>query len=306
QPLAIVLACTELAIAVLLAVPPAQPLGAIGALVLLLAFTLALAAQLLRGKHPTCACFGSLSQAAISWRSVARNGVLMALAGGLMASPQTGILAIDFAALPALIALSWAALATLWLFHLTRQNGRLLLRIEQLEHNPTVAPSTEPTPQPQPLQVGAPVPPLNLSDARGRPFDVRGFRGKPVLLLFLDAGCSHCRSLLAQLRDVPLAASDMAVVVVSENDQLRPQLPAEATLLIDPSWSGTTPLFGLRGTPAAVWIDEEGALSQAAVHGTSAVSALMALLLGARQLITAKSAPSNAKIEEARHELAPV
>jgi peroxiredoxin len=294
QSLVIALALTEIAIAILLAYPPMQAAGLLGALVLLAVFTLALIGQLLRGKRPTCACFGALTQSPISWKSVGRNGLLMALAIGLVVLPTTNSLPQQTISLSSLVAMAWAALSAIWLLHLTRQNGRLLLRIEQLEQTPTDAPST----QPQPLQVGAALPLLRLNDAHGRPFDLHKFRGMQVLFLFLDANCAHCRPLIARLHDAPLVnlyAASMAIIVVSESDDLRHQLPAEATLLVDPDWSTMT-LFGLRGTPAAAWIDVDGALAKTVVHGASAV----------RAEIDAVIAPSNHVREEVHHELATV
>jgi hypothetical protein len=285
QPLAIALACAEIASAVLLAISPTQLLGAFGALALLAAFTLALMAQLLRGKRPTCACFGALSQAAISWKSVARNGLLMALAVGLIALPPLETLPFEAAVLPTLIAISWAALSTFWLLHLTRQNGRLLLRIEQLEQSTSNTLST----QTQPLQLGAALPTLHLNDAHGHLVDLRQLRGTPTQFLFLDADCAHCRAILTQLNALPLANAGLALIVISETDALRQQLPAEATLLIDPGWS-TMPVFGLRGTPAAVRFDADGVMTQAAVHGTTAV----------------RNALSQNFSQEVRYEYAPV
>jgi hypothetical protein len=187
-------------------------------------------------------------------------------------------------------------LARYTLLLLTRQNGRLLLRIEQLERGATVQTTQQPAPL-QPLRVGNALPPLHLNDARGRPFDQRSLLGKPALFLFLDATCSHCQSLLAQLRESPLANASTTLIVVGENDALRYHLPSGVTLLVDPGWS-TTALFGLRGTPAAVPFDADGALAQAAVHGASAVKNAI------DRIIVGGSVASRG--EEARHELAPV
>lgn len=48
------------------------------AFLVLLAFTVAIVANLVRGRRPRCACFGSWSSAPIGWRHVARNAVLLA------------------------------------------------------------------------------------------------------------------------------------------------------------------------------------------------------------------------------------
>jgi hypothetical protein len=292
QPIAIHLIVLELATAALLAFPPTRPAGALCALALLATFTLALLAQLLRGRRPACACFGALNQAPISWRSVGRNVLLMALALGVLAWP-------DAAAVPMLqeqlapldlLALILIALGALWLLHLTRQNGRLLLRIEQLERSAAAGAAAQPHVR-QPLRVGDPAPALALSDARGRPFDLRALRGKPVLLLYLDTACAHCRALLAHLREAPLAGADAVFVVISAGD-MRRDLPGEAIALVDPDWASAA-TFGVRGTPAAVLIDDAGAWAQAAVHGGSGVRAAID-----RHIPAAR--------EEGRHEFASV
>ena len=70
----------ELVLGALLVVGVVRPLVAIATAVLLAAFTALLSARLARGERPPCACFGRLSTRPISWWSVARNLVLIALA----------------------------------------------------------------------------------------------------------------------------------------------------------------------------------------------------------------------------------
>jgi Methylamine utilisation protein MauE len=56
------------------------PYAGVAAIVLLAAFTVFLAAALVRGVEAPCACFGSLSTRPVSWWSVARNVALIGLA----------------------------------------------------------------------------------------------------------------------------------------------------------------------------------------------------------------------------------
>lgn len=274
SPALIMLVGIELLLVALLAYPPTQLVGAWGALAVLAVFTLAIMGQLLRGRRPTCACFGALTSAAISWKSVGRNLLFMSLAGALIVLPRLNATPPPFATFSwtALIAVVWSGISAAWLLLLTRQNGRLLLRLEQLEQRADAAPT--PAPLAGPLSVGAALPSLALNDVRGRPFDLRHFRGAPVLLLFLDAACNHCQPLLAQLRDPQLSHTNTALVVISASAALRHDLPAEVTVLVDPVWSTLT-LFGLRGTPAAASLAPDGTLAHGAVHGTASVQALL-------------------------------
>jgi uncharacterized membrane protein YphA (DoxX/SURF4 family) len=56
------------------------PVPAVGALVMLLAFTIVLLMALRGATRPVCACFGAWSPSPISWASVGRNLVLAFLA----------------------------------------------------------------------------------------------------------------------------------------------------------------------------------------------------------------------------------
>jgi Methylamine utilisation protein MauE len=53
---------------------------------LLVAFTVLLLRVLARGEHPRCRCFGSLTAGRVTWWAVARNVVLLALAGLALAA----------------------------------------------------------------------------------------------------------------------------------------------------------------------------------------------------------------------------
>lgn len=57
----------------------AEPVARFGTLVLLAAFTGLVVCNLLRGNRPACACFGARASTPISWWTVARNGVLIAM-----------------------------------------------------------------------------------------------------------------------------------------------------------------------------------------------------------------------------------
>ena len=73
--LAVLLPIAELAVAVLL-LPAASALaGALGALTLLLVFSVAIAANLARGRTPDCHCFGQVHSEPVGARTLARNGL---------------------------------------------------------------------------------------------------------------------------------------------------------------------------------------------------------------------------------------
>ena len=79
--LASVVPFVELTVGALLVVQIWRPWPAVAALALLVAFTVLIAAHLRAGRRPACACFGAWTATPLGWRHLARNAVLLALAG---------------------------------------------------------------------------------------------------------------------------------------------------------------------------------------------------------------------------------
>src|SRR5918992_635576 len=83
-PLGILLPLAELAVAAALIPTSTAFWGALGALALLLLFIAGIGANLARGRRPDCHCFGQLHSAPAGWSTLARNGVLAAVAALLV------------------------------------------------------------------------------------------------------------------------------------------------------------------------------------------------------------------------------
>lgn len=74
----------ELVLGALLITQVGRVVTAIVAIGLIVSFTFLIVANLLGGRRPVCACFGSLSAAPLGWSHVARNATFIAL--GVLAS----------------------------------------------------------------------------------------------------------------------------------------------------------------------------------------------------------------------------
>src|SRR6266550_3919213 len=81
SPFGTLLPLAELAVAVALVPPVSAWWGALGALALLLLFVVGIGYNLARGRTPDCHCFGQLHSAPAGWPTLARNGILAAIAG---------------------------------------------------------------------------------------------------------------------------------------------------------------------------------------------------------------------------------
>ncbi len=146
-PVALALPAAELVVAVLLLFGVTRVAGAAGALGLLAIFSVAIVANLARGRTPDCHCFGRLHSAPAGWGTVARNAVLAACAMALLAAGSsasepdafawvgklglTGLLALA----AALGAVGLAAAAGAALLSLTRSQGRLLVEVDTLRRS---------------------------------------------------------------------------------------------------------------------------------------------------------------------------
>ena len=78
-----VLPFVELAVAVAVVVPAASRWGALAGLGLLLAYTAAIAVNMLLGRKPECRCFGAIYAMPIGWRALVRNLLLSSAAVAL-------------------------------------------------------------------------------------------------------------------------------------------------------------------------------------------------------------------------------
>jgi hypothetical protein len=79
-PVATALPGVELVVGALMIVGIGGPVPAVVALVLLVGFSVAIARQLVDGRHPPCACFGAWSQRPLGEGHLVRNAGLIVLA----------------------------------------------------------------------------------------------------------------------------------------------------------------------------------------------------------------------------------
>src|ERR1700722_14482866 len=115
--------------------------GAAGVVAMLLLFTGAIGVNMARGRTPDCHCFGQLHSERIGWKTTVRNAGLSALAALVVWEGPQNAATSPLAWLgglshleTAVLALAGLAAFQLWFsFHLLRQNGRLMLRVEMIE-----------------------------------------------------------------------------------------------------------------------------------------------------------------------------
>jgi peroxiredoxin len=306
-PLGVLLPLAELAVAATLLPASTAWWGALGALALLSVFVVGISFNLARGRKPDCHCFGQLHSAPAGWKTLARNGVLAAVAGfvlwegyegGAGPSALAWLGSLSAAQLLGLLGgvVMLALLAGQWWFlvHLLRQNGRLLVRLEAMEAHLAegggVAPSENGTAlhQAEGLPVGSPAPEFSLSGLRGETITLEALRssGKPVMLLFTDPGCGPCNALLPDVgRWQEEHAQKLTLVLVSrgevEENKTKAQEHGLRNVLLQKYWEVSTS-YEVRGTPSAVLIASEGKVASPVGGGAEGIRGLLSYAVGER------------------------
>jgi methylamine dehydrogenase accessory protein MauD len=320
-PLGVLLPLAELAVAAALIPTSTAIWGAVGALVLLLLFVAGIGANLARGRRPDCHCFGQLHSSPAGWSTLARNGVLAAIAAfvvwqglegevgpsvigwlGTLSTTQL-LIVVGGTVVLALVAVQW-----FFLFGVLRQNGRLLTRLNALENRLAaagLAPSENGAHQTSGLPVGSPAPAFTLVDLDGEKVALDGLRarGKPVMLVFTDPDCDVCMELLPdigrwqQQYDGKLTIAVVGEGTVAENSAEASEHGLENVLLQE-DWE-VADAYEVDAAPSAVVLSPEGIISSPVAEGPEEVAALLAYAAGERaQLPLFQSAAGHAADDE--------
>jgi thiol-disulfide isomerase/thioredoxin len=292
-PLSSFLPFAELAIAFVLTLTTATWWGSVAALSLLLIFTIGITINLAKGRSFDCHCFGQLHSAPISLSTVVRNLLLVAAAAfvgwqahnGLALSPVAWLgnwmstypaVAFEASLVGALIAGGWLIL------HLFRQNGRLLLRMDQLE----VVINNSGLGQIQAasgLSIGSPAPSFELPRASGDLLSLDGMleAGKPILLIFSDPKCAPCDALLPDIAHWEREYSDeLAIALVSRDSKGSQSSKYELKNVLIQQNREVAEAFHAQATPSAVLIKADGSIGSNVVMGSQAIAELIAKATG--------------------------
>jgi methylamine dehydrogenase accessory protein MauD len=300
---AVVLPVVELAVAAALLPKSTAWWGAAAALVLLLAFMLAIAISLARGRTLDCHCFGQLHSAPAGPSTLIRNGVLAGAAVLVLVQGQNSVGPSAFAWLgevgaAGLAILIGTALATValvvvvsLLLALLRQNGRLVLRLEALEAQlgDGIADG---------LPVGASAPAFELRALRGPPRTLAELLApqRPVLLVFTEPHCGPCAALVPEIAGWQDDHADLlTIAVVGRRDRGANRELAKYGLrnVLFQRAREVSVAYGVHGTPSAVLIAVDGTIASLPAPGADAIRRLVSDALGSSQ--ASRNGTSNGK-----------
>src|SRR5215212_7406548 len=306
-PLGLLLPLAELTVAATLLPASTAWWGALGALALLSVFVVGITYNLARGRKPECHCFGQLHSAPAGWKTLARNGVLAAIAGfvlwagyegGAGPSALSWVGVFSTAQLLGLLVgvLVLSLLAGQWWFlvHLLRQNGRLLVRLEAVEatlaeDGSVLATSQNGTPvhqEAEGLPVGSEAPNFNLSGLHGETLSLEALRssGKPVMAIFTDPGCGPCNAMLPDVgRWQEEHAQKLTLSLISrgevEENKTKASEHGLSNVLVQKDWE-ISESYEIRGTPSAVLVSADGKVASPVAGGAEGIRGLLSYAVG--------------------------
>jgi peroxiredoxin len=177
-------------------------------------------------------------------------------------------------------------LISLWIgfYQIVKQQGRILLRLDQLEQKAQAAgaglekPGEEAEPAGLPLQSDFPA--FGLPDLAGRTVTLEAFRGKRVLLVHWNFECGFCDSIAAELGRLETSFEKQNVQLVllaygearSNQEQAAEHgLKCPILLMKDGEKAAA---FEHEGTPVAYLLDEEGRVAAPLARGADRVLSL--------------------------------
>jgi thiol-disulfide isomerase/thioredoxin len=297
-PLALMLPLAELAAAGLLLPAATTGLGAAAVLALLGVFSAAVAVSLVRGRAPECHCFGQLHSAPASWKTLARNAALAALAAFSLvaASGHLGALAwmgrlrgMEIVALALAIALAVTVVAGIAGFlSLLSSYGRVLVRLDRVEHllaEAGVDDDEVETPPELGLEPGTPAPAFAASDVAGAPVTLDDLLapGRPLLLLFTSPHCGPCAELLPDAVSWQERHGDELTVAFAAHgapDEIRAEaMEFELEHVLVDEEQKLYELFDAGGTPSAVLVEADGSIGSWVAEGRGWIELLVADVL---------------------------
>jgi peroxiredoxin len=292
----------ELATAVALVPAATAWWGGTAALVLLLVFIGAIGISLARGRRPDCHCFGQIHSAPVGWKTLLRNAALATVAafivwqgredpgpgvGGWLSDMTVGQLV---AMTGGAVLLGVMAIATYLFVSFMRQNGRILVRLDELEARLNAGglgqmiPAAEETGDG--LPPGTPAPRFSLAGLYGERLTLDFLRssGKPVMLFFTDPGCGPCNALMPEIGQWQREHRDQVRIAIITRGDVEANLAKSSEhglsdVLVQQDRE-VAQAFGENGTPSAVLVNPDGTIASYLAAGADAIRSLLARALG--------------------------
>ena len=172
-------------------------------------------------------------------------------------------------------------------YQLVRQNGRILLQMQSLQQelgelrrSMIPAPPAMPA-MPAGLSLGSTAPAFELPDFSGRMRKLSDWRGRRILLIFFNPGCSFCVQMASDIAALPQGVGGgftpllVSTGGLSENKKLVDEHGIRCPVLLQKKMEVAS-TYNVSGTPIGYMIDEQGNIASEMAVGAPALLALAA------------------------------
>ncbi|HWN10595.1 MAG TPA: MauE/DoxX family redox-associated membrane protein [Pyrinomonadaceae bacterium] len=198
----------ELAIALGLLVNSTTSAAALGALILLSLFIVAISINLAKGRTHDCHCFGQLHSRPLGWSTLLRNFLFALAAGVVLWQSLNGPVESISQTFRELGKIQWVLLiagilGTIGTLVDYRRRARL-----------TAKEAVAPDPKPEGLPINSIAPAFELTAYEGGSRSLAQLiaPGKPLLLIFTSPSCGPCVALFQEIKDWQRAHSDQLTI----------------------------------------------------------------------------------------------
>ena len=252
-------------------------------------------------KRPDCHCFGALHSAPAGWRTLARTGLLAALAAFVVvaghADPSLSVIAwtsdiegIEWLVLALAVALvAVVAVGGYAVLHVMWSYGRVLVRLDAVEGRLRAAGFDLEEPDDIPelgLEPGTPAPAFDLEAMEGGRVSLADLLepGRPALLLFTSPTCGPCSHLMPTVAEWQREhADELTVALLSAGDAEAVRADAAEhgleNVLLDTDLA-TYEAYQANGTPSAVLVGDDGTVAAWLAAGSDWIESLVQQALG--------------------------
>ena len=209
-------------------------------------------------------------------------------------------------ALPVLAVAVALLLVSIWVvfYHLLKQQGRILLALDQIRQAIGVPAGA----QPQSLPVGTEFPSFALPDLSGNEVKLEDFRGKSTLLVNWSPNCGFCDRIAPALAEVASSQDKLQIILLARGDEKANRDTAEEHRLKCPIQivqdSDVPAPFKEFGTPVAYLLDAEGRVASPMAVGAEQVPELAraAAGLGTKPVAAGRALPGKRPLSDSRIE----
>lgn len=165
-------------------------------------------------------------------------------------------------------------------YQLTRQNGRILLELEEIRARLDTADASTVTPSAsQGLPLGTPAPTFDLPTLDGGRVGLQDLLGRRTLAVFFDPNCGFCRQMAQDLAELPqagLPGGPAPIMITTGDEDQNRKLVVESGItcpVLLQRDREVAAAYAVSGTPMAYVIDAQGRI--ASELGIGAQSVLM-------------------------------